>query len=257
MNLLMLLSLVLIVAGFAFAGKGFRNLEVMYETNGVRFERIEEATPGPADVSGEVVTADDECTALFSDATCVLYGVVVEEKHQQGDGPLWQVSSGAQHGVPFYLSDETGKLLVDPDGIDFDLPEKNVLEVPNGVVPPDPIRVEGEKLKQERPEWVEPLDLNLLTCQTSRDTRFREYYLEPGEECHVYGTVMKREEGRNALYDDEETPVVYQSSSTPSFVLSKEPLEDEIEAGISVLPWMIAAALFLFPGILGMTVLLA
>jgi hypothetical protein len=257
MNLLLLLSLGLMVAGFAVSAKGFLNLEIQYNVDRCEFDQVSDVRPGLASVSGTVQPADEVLQTPISGQDCVLFAVSVEEKHQQGDGPLWQESSSARHETPFYLSDDSGRILVDPDDLLVHLEEKNVIDVPNGVVPPDPIRSTGEELREEKPDWVEDLDLNLLTCQTSRDTRFVEYYIERGEAFHVFGTVMDRSEGRNLCYDDEDTYVVYRTDSTPAFELSKESRANDILSNVRIAPWMVSGGVLFMVGMIGMAGALA
>ncbi len=257
MNLLLLLSLGLIVAGFAVSARGFLNLDILYSVDRCEVDQISEAGPGLASVSGTIEPADQVLHSPVSEQECVLFAVAVEEKHQQGDGPLWQVSSYAQHATPFYLADDSGRILVDPEGLSVELTEHDVIEVPNGVVPPEPIRSIGETLRDEQPDWAEALDLNLLTCQTSRDTRFVEYYIEPGEQYHVFGTVMERSDGRNLCYDDGDSLVVYRNDSTPAFELSKSSRANEILSGLRIAPWMTMGGVLFLVGMIGMAGALA
>ncbi len=248
---------VVIISGFALSAKGFTNLELQYNLDTCQLDQISEAKSGPVEVSGRVEPADNLMEAPLSGVDCVYFLLKVEEKHEQGDGPLWQVSSAARNGVPFYLRDDSGRILVDPDGLSVDLSEEKEFEVPGGVVPSDPIRSTGESLRQSQPEWIKDLDLNLFLTQTDRDTRFVESFLEPGESCYVFGSVMERARGRNLYYDDQDTPLLYRDGSTPAFTLSDESQAEEILGTIRVYPWMISGMVLILAGMIGAAGVLA
>lgn len=52
---------------------------------------------------------------------CYVYTVKVERWKQDGQSGSWEYSSTKTVGLPFYLLDGTGKVLVDPEGADCDL----------------------------------------------------------------------------------------------------------------------------------------
>ena len=74
-----------------------------------------EATEGPVAVTGRIVPVGDPPTGPVSGEPVVWYRTAVEESTAVGGRTARSVETG---GVPFYVEDGSGRLLVVPDGID-------------------------------------------------------------------------------------------------------------------------------------------
>lgn len=81
---------------------------------------IQSAATGLVEITGEVVPAKETITSPFAEQECVLcqykYGLVAAEKEDETKGGSGLV------GVPFYVEDGTGRMLVRPNGADIRIP---------------------------------------------------------------------------------------------------------------------------------------
>jgi len=252
MNVFLIISALLILLAFGAAAQGFENLKKRYAPGQMRVDRIDRADRGWAEVNAGVTPTDEVLTAPFSGLDCVCYEIVVEEKHEYAEGAEWAVSSRFQNGVPFYLEDESGSILVDPYGADLQMAARYEERVPAGVVPPDPLRSFGETLPETDPEQAEALDLNLFTCQTNRDTRFLEYHISPDDLVWVFGEVMHREDGRNAYYDDRDTLLLHRSAPSSSFLIHDRPADVDLTTLYPITSWFVGGTALFLVGLLAL-----
>src|SRR3989344_4505772 len=58
----------------------------------------------------------------FSGKQCVWYRYTVEEYRTTGKHHYWATVKNGDSGVPFFVKDETGSVLVNPKGAEADIP---------------------------------------------------------------------------------------------------------------------------------------
>ena len=116
----------LIFAGVGFATgiywfvKGFRLLQRKRLILNTPASKIRSASMGLVEVSGQAVSPY-VITSPLKQANCYYYRSVAWQLKQQGKNSEWVKVADESLHVPFYLSDETGKVLVDPRGAEMDL----------------------------------------------------------------------------------------------------------------------------------------
>lgn len=84
------------------------------------------ARSGHVVVSGEVVPCDETLEAPFTGGETVCYRYAVQERHNSrlfSDGGSWHTVAVGERGAPFYVEDETGRVLVDPEHASLTLNE--------------------------------------------------------------------------------------------------------------------------------------
>jgi len=126
--------------------------------------------------------------APFSDDDCVVCEYEVVEK--PGDD---EVVDSDTAGVPFYLDDGTGEVLVDPE------------EARLRVATDTEVEVEGQRPPTELTEGYVDVGVNEV------DTEYRERYVKPGENVYVYG---------KAVANDEEEVVVNRVGDDSVFMIA-------------------------------------
>jgi hypothetical protein len=102
---------------------GFRLLQRRRLLLATPFSKICSATMGRVEVSGQA-TGPYTITAPITAQSCYYHRTVVWEWKQLGKGKdkHWVKVAGECMHVPFFVDDNTGRLLVDPHGADLDLP---------------------------------------------------------------------------------------------------------------------------------------
>jgi len=107
-------------AGIGLFLYGFRLLQRRRLILDTPFSKIRSASMGMVEVSGQAV-GPYTMVAPVTARPCYYYRTLVWEWKQSGKNKTWvQVASECMH-LPFFVDDNTGRLLVDPRGADLDL----------------------------------------------------------------------------------------------------------------------------------------
>jgi hypothetical protein len=141
-----------LIGGFMFLGfgtgfffLGFRYLRTKRMIENLPRSKCRSVAMGLAELKGEVVAAEKLLVSPFSQKQCVYYDLTVEEygerKVQGRDGQEetqseWEKVGQGSESVPFYLKDETGKVLVNPVGADIEAEESYSAQSGPGIDPP-------------------------------------------------------------------------------------------------------------------------
>lgn len=135
--------------------------------------KIREATPGPVFVAGSV-EGPSALKGALSNKPCLYYRATVWRQQESSDD--WEIVAQECKGRPFIVNDQTGCILVDPNGVEVDLPRDTYEEY-------------GKTLLAtftDVPASVEQF-LSRNKVDTSAALRVEEYLLAPGTEIFVHG----------------------------------------------------------------------
>ena len=117
---LLLYCLLGFCAGIGLFFYGFRLLQRRRLILDTPFSKIRSASMGMIEVSGQAV-GPYTMVAPITGRPCYYYRTLVWEWKQSGKNKTWvKVASERMH-LPFFVDDNTGRLLVDPRGADLDL----------------------------------------------------------------------------------------------------------------------------------------
>lgn len=100
---------------------GFRAFKYYHLIIGIPTSKVRSLAIGLSEVKGIVHPFTDKLVAPFSRKECVLYKYMVEEYREGGRSSHWATVKEELKSIPFYLADETGKVLVDPRGAVLDV----------------------------------------------------------------------------------------------------------------------------------------
>lgn len=146
---------------------------------------------GVVEVEGTVESHEVTLVAPFTGTECVACRYEVEEYTSSGKSSHWESVYAGGARRPFVLADDTGRLLVDPEGASLALDEEDAIRVDAGDRPPERVRRwigETPAVDSEEGRW----DLGPLSVATGNDRRYVERRLDPGERVHVYGVTEYR-----------------------------------------------------------------
>src|SRR5271155_5432798 len=107
-------------AGIYLFIQGFRLLQRRRLILDTPFSRIRSASMGMVEVSGLAV-GPYTMMAPITGRPCYYYRTVIREYRQQGKNKEWVTVAGECMHLPFFVDDNSGRLLVDPRGADLDL----------------------------------------------------------------------------------------------------------------------------------------
>ena len=109
-----------VVAGIGLFVQGFRLLQRRHLILDTPFSKIRSASMGMVEVSGLAV-GPYTMVAPVTTMPCYYYRTYVWEWKREGKSSKWvKVAAECMH-VPFFLDDNTGRVLVDPRGADLDI----------------------------------------------------------------------------------------------------------------------------------------
>ena len=142
---------------------------------------------GPVELEGVARDAGETVTAPFSGTDCLLCEYEVLEYKSSGKHSSWQTVAEDIVGVPFHLEDDTGSVLVDPEGASPNLAEEMDRKIEGGETPPARIQefvLDDPDLDSED----ETYDLGVVELSPGNDRRYVERRLDVGSAVHVVGT---------------------------------------------------------------------
>ncbi|MFZ0806364.1 MAG: GIDE domain-containing protein [Candidatus Sulfotelmatobacter sp.] len=108
------------VSGIFIFVKGFQFLQRRKLILDTPFSKIRSASMGMVEVSGLAV-GSYTMLAPLTQRPCYYYRTLVWEYKQSGKNKEWVKVAGECAHLPFFLDDNTGRVLVDPRGADLDL----------------------------------------------------------------------------------------------------------------------------------------
>jgi len=107
-------------AGVYFFYHGFRLLQRKRLIMDTPASKVRSAAMGLVEISGQA-TGPYSLTAPITGAPCYYYRTIAWEWKQQGKSAGWVKSADESMLVPFYLDDNTGRVLVDPQGAEMEI----------------------------------------------------------------------------------------------------------------------------------------
>ena len=117
---LLVWSLIGFCAGIALFYYGFRLLQRRRLILDIPFSKIRSASLGMVEISG-LATGPYTMLAPITGRPCYYFRTLVWEWKQHGKNKEWVKIAGECMHVPFFLDDNTGRMLIDPRGADLDL----------------------------------------------------------------------------------------------------------------------------------------
>ena len=183
-----------------------------------------------AELTGKAVPVASSLKAPKSGKDCVYYRFKVERREAQhtknGTSYSWVVISGSAEGVPFYLDDGTGKVLLDLSGAK-DVDALKSFE-----------SVDGNPAVQGN---VMGFNLSL----GSQPMRYTEYCIPVGQQFYAMGLVKEDENGRPHLVrPGDERPFVVSCKSEEALKSERKGQAFWLKAGAAVLGIVSLALLY-------------
>jgi hypothetical protein len=166
-----------VFAGLYIFYKGFLLLQRRHLILDTPVSKIRSASLGTVELNGLAV-GPYSMIAPISERACYYYRTVAYEWKQHGKNKQWvKVAAECMH-VPFFLDDNTGKVMVDPRGADLDLHRDFQQEFCDGFF----------TTKQEAPPNVHSFLLR-HGVSTSNKIKVEEFCIKPKNALFVLGTI--------------------------------------------------------------------
>ena len=171
------------IAGF-FAGlywfiNGLSWLKQKRLIENIPTSKIRSIAMGLVEVYGEVVPEKKNILkSPFSRKDCVYCKYTIEEYRRSGKNSHWVTVKSDEKMAPFYIKDDTGAVLVNPQGAKMEIPMDFEFNSGWGRDPPESVK---QFLKNNKMNFEDFLGFN-------KTMRYREYIVEPQNQLYVMGT---------------------------------------------------------------------
>ncbi|MFN7990829.1 MAG: hypothetical protein U0R44_01585 [Candidatus Micrarchaeia archaeon] len=160
--------------------------------------KVEAAAVGLAELSG-TTRCDGDMRSPISGVRCG-YWRIIAEYYRSGKHGGWRQFFKSDSGRVFFLEDETGRMRIDPEGADVDIPidrrfegylsGKGMFGMPHQQIDPDVMKFVGslDQAGQAR-----------FNSYSKSNVRVSEYYIADGDPLYVLGTVKPIEGGTSSI----------------------------------------------------------
>jgi Zn-finger nucleic acid-binding protein len=211
------------LAGIGLAAYGFvtNNRKRLIES--LPTSPVRSLAVGLVEVSGRVQSGQALLRAPFSGLPCVLYSYVVEERRESGKQARWETIAKGTSEEPFYVQDETGRVLVVPLDAQLILPDNRTTRS-NGF----------GTLPQETIFGLSKLGIAVDGWSGEKTIRCSETFILPDERVYVMGTAQ---EHRGAGNSAENSARLYIGSSRDGEFIISDRSEKELLSGLQWQVW--------------------
>lgn len=171
-------SLVGFFGGLGLFYQGFGWLKQKRMIENIPTSKVRSIAMGMVEVYGSVVPIKAKILkSPLSEKECVYYTYTIEEYRSSGKSSRWvTIKSGSDQSL-FFLKDDSGAVLVNPDGATVDIPSDFTYQTRMGKDPPGAV--------------IKFLVANKLSYESffglNKTMRFTESYVAPGDKLYIIG----------------------------------------------------------------------
>lgn len=141
--------------------------------------KIRAIAMGLVEIFGEAVQSQTLFKCPFSGKDAVYYNYTVEELKQRGKHSEWVAIFSKQENAPFFVQDDTGKVLVDPKDAEISISPDFNLET-GGLF--------GKALPEKLEQFLKENNVAYKTFLGNKRLKFTEYSIAPKDKVYVLGT---------------------------------------------------------------------
>jgi hypothetical protein len=195
------------VAGIILFVRGFFLLQRRRLILDTPFSKIRSASMGMVEVSGLAV-GPYTMIAPITGRPCYYYRTQIQEYKQQGKNKEWVIVAGECMHLPFFVDDNTGRVLIDPRGADMDLHRDFEQEFCNSFF----------STKDPAPANVNSF-LSRHGIVTDNKIKVEEFCIKPKNSLFILGTLTENpgcDVTPNPLEDNEAIGAISSKSLLPS-----------------------------------------
>ena len=193
--------------------------------------KIRSLAMGLAEVYGQVVPNKILLKGPFSSDDCVYYKYQVQELRHTKNSSYWATIKKGEERVNFYLKDETGSVLVDPNGASIDIAKDHEFGSGWGSDPPQKVL---QFLEEKGVRHESFFGMN-------KQMRFMESSIEPGDKLYVLGTAGDNPFVEEATAKHSAEDVMMQKGRFERFYYISDKAEKDI---LSRLMWKSLGGIF-------------
>ncbi|MBN2459255.1 hypothetical protein JXB28_03135 [Candidatus Woesearchaeota archaeon] len=168
--------------------KGFQSLRLKRFIETTPTSKVRSLAMGRVEICGEVVPAEKQILkSPLTGKDCVYYYYKVEELRRSNKRSYWAVIDTMKADVKFFLKDDTGAVLVEPNGASISIPADFNSQYSSFNAMPENIRT-----------FLQSGNVKYKTLfGTTKTLRFTEFVIAPGDKLYILGYA-----GNNPFVED-------------------------------------------------------
>jgi hypothetical protein len=193
-------SLFFLFAGASAAGYGIKEYMLVRKIEDTPTSKIRSVAVGIIEIKGKA-RPEEKLTSPITRADCAYWRVTADYYQSSKNGGYWVTFHNESSGKPFYIEDDTGRMLVDPSGGEVSIKNDFVSEGSMsdraffGLIP----------VTQLDKKVLDFLDANPAVkarFQAHSQIRVTEYYIYDGDELYALGSAEPIEGASSDLHSE-------------------------------------------------------
>ena len=171
---------------------------------------IKSVAVGFVEIFGKVKKYKEFLVSQWKEDPCIYYDLHIERREGSGKNRRWVTVKRDTKFIPFYLEDDTGKILVDLTDADFKLRRDHVIE--NGTF---------SRLSPRMKEFLEKHKVSYKSIiGTQMRMKISEDYIGFGESLYVLGSAEINDKYKNDEKPDKDKLLIGKNKAHPYFFVS-------------------------------------
>lgn len=201
--------------------------------------KVEAVALGLAELCGRAVP-HESMTSPIEQLPCVYWRYKVEELRSTGKSSSWVTIDSDERRLPFYLEDDTGKILV--------VPVQATIDIPKDLCEQTPSLGLGQGFSACTVAFAEQRGIELEGMFT-KSKRFTEWMIAPGDSLFVFGPVMARGNQLDGLSKTEDRVVCQDETNPFFFIADRSARKVETEFALKAAAGILGGALLAVAGL--------
>ena len=158
--------------------KGFKSYRLKRMIENIPTSKIRSLAMGLVEIYGRVLPAEKKIfKSPLTGKDCVYYHYTIEELRSSGKSSRWVTIKEDAQGVPFFLEDETGRVLVDSAGAEFGMSAD--FEYSSSIF---------KKPPQQVSDFLTASRIARSFFGLKKSMRFKEWIIAPDDKLYIMGT---------------------------------------------------------------------
>jgi hypothetical protein len=231
-----------LVTGIGLFVGGFKWSEEKRLIENTPTSKVRSLAMGMVEVFGEAVPAKGSLLkGPLSSKDCVYYKYEIQEQRKSKNSTYWATIRSGEERKPFYIKDETGTVLVDPNGASLELPQDFEFHSSWGKDPPETVM---NFLKTNKISFEGWFGIN-------KTMRFIEYIIAPGDKLFVMGTAGDNPYVEEGTAQFSAADIMIQKAKSLFFISDKGEKQVLAEYGTKILFGYLFGIILIIIGLIG------
>ncbi|MDD5418175.1 MAG: GIDE domain-containing protein [Candidatus Nanoarchaeia archaeon] len=226
---ILLYSIFAVVGGIVLLIFGFITFNNKRLIENIPTSKIRSIAMGLVEIFGSIAKAHEKyLTSPFTDKKCVYYSYSIEEERKSEKSTYWVTIKRGKDSALFYLRDDTGEVLVNPEGAVVDVPYS--------------FNRTGTSIRMPK-EVINFMESNRVNYRgfigLGKRMRFKEYIVEPNQKLYIMGTADDNpyvETGTSEKNSDN--VIIKKGAHNKFFYISNKP-EKELLKTFALKMWLL------------------